>query len=305
MTRAERRLHPARGAHRHRQLARAPTSSSRSTPTPAATRAARGIETYFLNFAKNPHAEAVAARENAISAATLKDLQGLVKAITLNSKIDESRDFAASVQEAMVENIREQHPACGPRRAHGALLRADRRQHAERAGGDRLREQPGGREAPARRPSTATSSRASLFAACAGYLEALNRTQMRQLTGSEAPVYSGRRRTARREPRRHAVTWIKVEKPIFDLVGVIVLLVRARPASCWWLAVVRGPPPRALPDPPPPPQRPPRHRRHQPEARTASPSVPGLPVSAYRSRRTRRHDRRRPVATPIAHGVPP
>ena len=32
-------------------------------------RSARGIETYFLNFAKDPHAEEVAARENAISAA--------------------------------------------------------------------------------------------------------------------------------------------------------------------------------------------------------------------------------------------
>jgi N-acetylmuramoyl-L-alanine amidase len=68
----------------------------------------RGVETYFLNFAADPHAEEVAARENAISAATLKDLQNLVKAITLNSKIDESRDFAASVQEGMVASLRGQ-----------------------------------------------------------------------------------------------------------------------------------------------------------------------------------------------------
>jgi len=67
---------------------------------------ARGVETYFLNFAQDPHAEAVAARENAISPATLKDLQNLVKAITLNSKIDESRDFAASVQESMIDYMR-------------------------------------------------------------------------------------------------------------------------------------------------------------------------------------------------------
>jgi N-acetylmuramoyl-L-alanine amidase len=71
---------------------------------------ARGIETYFLNFAVDPHAEEVAARENAISAATLKDLQNLVKAIALNSKIDESRDFAASIQEAMVTDIRGDFP---------------------------------------------------------------------------------------------------------------------------------------------------------------------------------------------------
>ena len=81
---------------------------------------AKGIETYFLNFAADPHAESVAARENAISAATLKDLQNLVKAITLNTKIDESRDFAASVQEAMVENMRASDPEIQDRGVHTA-----------------------------------------------------------------------------------------------------------------------------------------------------------------------------------------
>ena len=33
-----------------------------------------------------------------------------MKAITLNSKIDESRDFAANVQEAMVESLRPHYP---------------------------------------------------------------------------------------------------------------------------------------------------------------------------------------------------
>ena len=81
---------------------------------------ARGIETYFLNFAKDPHAEEVAARENAISAATLKDLQGLVKAITLNSKIDESRDFAATVQEAMVGGLSRHNAGALNRGVHAA-----------------------------------------------------------------------------------------------------------------------------------------------------------------------------------------
>ena len=71
---------------------------------------ARGIETYFLSFARTAHAEAVAARENAISQATLKDLQELVRAIALNSKIDESRDLASSVQEAMVAGLKPHHP---------------------------------------------------------------------------------------------------------------------------------------------------------------------------------------------------
>jgi N-acetylmuramoyl-L-alanine amidase len=70
---------------------------------------ARGIETYFLSFARSAHAEAVAARENAISQATLNDLQRLVRAITLSSKIDESRDLASSVQEGLVTGLRSHH----------------------------------------------------------------------------------------------------------------------------------------------------------------------------------------------------
>jgi N-acetylmuramoyl-L-alanine amidase len=84
------------------------------------SRQARGIETYFLNFAKNAHAEEVAARENSISSATLKDLQNLVKAITLNSKIDESRDFAANIQEAMIESLRPVYPEVEDRGVHQA-----------------------------------------------------------------------------------------------------------------------------------------------------------------------------------------
>lgn len=81
---------------------------------------ARGIETYYLNFARNPHAESVAARENAISQATLKDLQTLVKAIALNSKIDESREFATEVQEALVQNLKGLDPAMPDRGVHTA-----------------------------------------------------------------------------------------------------------------------------------------------------------------------------------------
>ena len=60
----------------------------------SADRAARGVETYFLNFAPNPEAEAIAARENAGSAQTMRDLPDIVQAIALNNKLDESRDFA-------------------------------------------------------------------------------------------------------------------------------------------------------------------------------------------------------------------
>ncbi|HKY22563.1 MAG TPA: N-acetylmuramoyl-L-alanine amidase, partial [Vicinamibacterales bacterium] len=66
----------------------------------------RGVETYFLNFALNPQAEAVAARENAASGRTMNSLPGIVKAITLNSKLNESRDFAATIQRALVRGLR-------------------------------------------------------------------------------------------------------------------------------------------------------------------------------------------------------
>ena len=66
---------------------------------------ARGVETYFLNFASNPEAEAVAARENSTSARAMHSLPDIVRAIALNNKIDESRDFADMVQRSMVRRL--------------------------------------------------------------------------------------------------------------------------------------------------------------------------------------------------------
>ena len=66
----------------------------------------RGFETYFLNFASDPEAEALAARENAGSARTMRNLPDIVEAIALNNKIDESRDFASMVQGSMQERLR-------------------------------------------------------------------------------------------------------------------------------------------------------------------------------------------------------
>jgi N-acetylmuramoyl-L-alanine amidase len=66
---------------------------------------ARGVETYFLNFASNPEAEAVAARENSASGKTMHSLPEIVRAIALNNKIDESRDFADMVQKSMVRKL--------------------------------------------------------------------------------------------------------------------------------------------------------------------------------------------------------
>ena len=68
--------------------------------------AARGIETYFLNFAANPEAEAIAARENAGSSKSMRHLPDIVQAIALNNKIDESRDFATIVQSTLYRELR-------------------------------------------------------------------------------------------------------------------------------------------------------------------------------------------------------
>jgi len=67
---------------------------------------ARGVETYFLNFATNTSAAAVAARENATSTLAMGEMPDIVKAIALNNKVDESRDFAKDVQRAMYERLR-------------------------------------------------------------------------------------------------------------------------------------------------------------------------------------------------------
>ncbi|MFN7984036.1 MAG: N-acetylmuramoyl-L-alanine amidase [Vicinamibacterales bacterium] len=71
--------------------------------------AAHGVETYFLNFANNSDAAAIAARENATSGQTMGALQDVVKTITLTSKRDESRDFATYVQREMMTSLRTQN----------------------------------------------------------------------------------------------------------------------------------------------------------------------------------------------------
>ena len=72
----------------------------------SANASVRGFETYFLNFAPNPEAEAIAARENSGSSKTMGSLPDIVKAIALNNKIDESRDFASMLQQSMHAQLR-------------------------------------------------------------------------------------------------------------------------------------------------------------------------------------------------------
>src|SRR5207237_4657641 len=72
---------------------------------------ARGIETYFLNFANNLSAASVAARENAASGQSMGALPDFVKAIALTNKLDESRELATYVQRAMLDRLRSSNRA--------------------------------------------------------------------------------------------------------------------------------------------------------------------------------------------------
>jgi N-acetylmuramoyl-L-alanine amidase len=77
--------------------------------------AARGIETFILNFATNPDAEATAARENASSAQAMGTLPSIVKAIALNNKLAESRELADAVQTSLAHRLHATSPTRGLR----------------------------------------------------------------------------------------------------------------------------------------------------------------------------------------------
>jgi N-acetylmuramoyl-L-alanine amidase len=66
---------------------------------------ARGIETYYLNFATSQDSLEVATRENALSQEGLHDLQDLVKKIARNEKIEESKELASDVQDSLAHRM--------------------------------------------------------------------------------------------------------------------------------------------------------------------------------------------------------
>jgi N-acetylmuramoyl-L-alanine amidase len=69
-----------------------------------------GVETYYLNFTTSTDALQVAARENAASDESIYQLSSLVKKIALNSKIDESREFAADVDQSLFDGLERGNP---------------------------------------------------------------------------------------------------------------------------------------------------------------------------------------------------
>lgn len=66
---------------------------------------ARGIETYYLNFATSPESMDVAARENATSQESLHNLQDLIQKIARNEKVEESKELAGDIQDTLSQRM--------------------------------------------------------------------------------------------------------------------------------------------------------------------------------------------------------
>jgi N-acetylmuramoyl-L-alanine amidase len=64
-------------------------------------RAATGVETYYLNFARTDEARELAARENATTARNVHDLEDMVKKIAAAEKSAESRELASILQQKL------------------------------------------------------------------------------------------------------------------------------------------------------------------------------------------------------------
>ena len=69
------------------------------------SRKAYGLETYFLNLAKNNQAAAVAARENGTTLEEVGHLEAILFDLMANAKINESSRLASEVQKAMVQGL--------------------------------------------------------------------------------------------------------------------------------------------------------------------------------------------------------
>ncbi|HXY78546.1 MAG TPA: N-acetylmuramoyl-L-alanine amidase [Candidatus Acidoferrales bacterium] len=67
--------------------------------------AARGVETYYLNFATSPESMEVATRENANSQESLHDLQDLIQKIARNEKVEESKELASDIQDNLTQRL--------------------------------------------------------------------------------------------------------------------------------------------------------------------------------------------------------
>jgi N-acetylmuramoyl-L-alanine amidase len=69
------------------------------------SREVRGVETFYLNFTSDPEVLELAARENALSQKSVHELQDLVRSISRNEKVNESRELARALQGRLHEEL--------------------------------------------------------------------------------------------------------------------------------------------------------------------------------------------------------
>jgi N-acetylmuramoyl-L-alanine amidase len=68
-------------------------------------RDARGVETYSLSLTASPESTELATRENALTQSSLHDLPELIKKITRDEKIAESKQLAVDIQSALSQKL--------------------------------------------------------------------------------------------------------------------------------------------------------------------------------------------------------
>jgi N-acetylmuramoyl-L-alanine amidase len=69
------------------------------------SREVRGVETYYLSLATSREAKELAIRENSLTQSSLHDLPDLIKKITSNEKIAESRQLASEIQLTLSQRL--------------------------------------------------------------------------------------------------------------------------------------------------------------------------------------------------------
>jgi N-acetylmuramoyl-L-alanine amidase len=68
-----------------------------------------GVETFYLNFSKDPSVIETAALENATSTKNLSEMRSILEKIAKNSKVMESKELANDIQKNLVLTLRKKH----------------------------------------------------------------------------------------------------------------------------------------------------------------------------------------------------
>lgn len=72
-----------------------------------------GVETFFLNWTKDPVAMAVAAKENSVDRKNMTDLQLILTDLMITSKIDRSQRLAIDIHKSLVASIKRSYRKVG------------------------------------------------------------------------------------------------------------------------------------------------------------------------------------------------